>query len=386
MVSRKEYFSRLLKVTNLIALICAIPVVQGRAWIYEEVPYPGNATNGQCGHSDKLNYVCDPDMFLSSKEAESIERQLSQIREGTHGFKKMQCFGEEKKSRIETGPEVYAVVLESLRRSLLETGTKDLRACRFATKLIRKWGVGDVSCGYGVIVLISVRNRALAVSPTTTAKLKLTNAMKEGVKDLMFQHVRDGDLGQAFNVSVNAVGIILSDLTPPFTVGYSLGTILQSICALGMLAMIGLMCYIACSKHHLKRSFPSTTPGVERIIGTSSIDYGYQAVVKKVETQKLRKKNEYEICAICRKDIEGGTWDVAPEDMFCTERNGNVYNGIDDDDPLRDEIIVNIESMWRRLMCDHPVHAKCYETTTGKPLNPLDIETMMCQKCWDRSN
>ncbi|CAN8069294.1 unnamed protein product [Agarophyton chilense] len=384
MVSRKRHCSRLLATAYVIALIHVIPLVQGKNWKYEEVPFPGNDTRGECGHSGRLRYVCDPDMFLSSKEAESIERQLTQIHEGSNGFKKLRCLSNGRKSRIETGPDVYAIILGSLRRSLLETGTKDLRACRFATKLIKKWGIGDASCGYGVIILVSVRNRALAVSPTGPAKLKLTNAMKEGVKELMLKHVRDGELGKAFNESVNAVGVILSDGTPPFPVGYSLGTVLQSIGAVGMVLMIGLMCYVACSRHQLNEALTGMVPSVQRIITTSSIDYGYQEVMKRVVTRKT--KNEYERCAICGKDIEGGTWNADPEDMFCTKLNEEEFGSIGDDDPLHGEIVVNDGISWRRLVCDHPIHMDCFVRSTGRSFNPLDKKKLMCQKCWDRSS
>ncbi|PXF48113.1 hypothetical protein BWQ96_02065 [Gracilariopsis chorda] len=380
MVSQRNRFFSLFVRFSIVVWIGSVTTVHGRNWFYTEVPNPSNDIGGKCGHFGKLKYVCDPEMYLAPKEADKIDLLLTYIRNGTHGFKKVQCT-DEAAQPVEKGPEVLVVVLSSLKRSLFETGSKDLRACRFATKLIGRWNVGASSCGYGVIILLSVQNRAIAVSPTVYAKIKITERVKEGVKQLMQKTVRHKEYGESLLDAVDAVGTVLADGTPPFSLGISVNKVFQNLSAVAMVGLMGLMCYIAYSKVHLQHELPGTTKVVHRVIGGPFAEYAAIADTDKQDAGKVVKKNVYATCAICRLAIEN-EWDLDTEAMFCSDE---PHDTSDEDDPLLEEIVINDDDAWKRFACEHPVHVKCYMQTVEEHLKPSDIQEMLCPKCCAQS-
>lgn len=354
----------------------------GRNWLYGEVPNPTSDVEGNCGHFGQLKYVCDPEMYLTPSEADRIDLQLTYIRNGTHGFKKVQCIDETNAPSAEKGLEVLVVVLSSLKRSLFETGSKDLRACRFATKLIERWNVGASSCGYGVIILLSVQNRAIAVSPTSYARNKITERVKEGVKQLMHEPIRNKEYGESLLDAVNAVGTVFGDGTPPFRLGISVNKVFQNLSAVVMVGLIGFMCYIAYFKVSLHHELPGTTKVVNRVIGGPFTEYVVIADSHELETRKVVRKNDYAICVICRLVIEH-EWDLDSEAMFCSDEPND---SCDEDDPLLEEIVINDDDAWKRFACEHPVHVKCYVQTVKENLKPSNIREMLCPKCWSEVN
>lgn len=195
-----------------------------------------------CRRGSQKSVVCDPDRLLSQSDADTLDGLANFVESGTHGFKKMLTCPS-KSSAGPVGVQVAVAIFYSMATNGISD--KEKRAYQFAKDLHDRWGVGDVDCQNGVVIVVAVKDRAMGFSIGAGAKHIFKQEMLPGVMGVMKPKLRNEEYGQALVVGVTAVGNIVSGAEPPKlepTLGFS-----EILGGLQMVAFLSLMGCFACA-------------------------------------------------------------------------------------------------------------------------------------------
>eukprot|EP00178_Gracilaria_changii_P007260 TRINITY_DN2321_c0_g1_i1.p1 TRINITY_DN2321_c0_g1~~TRINITY_DN2321_c0_g1_i1.p1 ORF type:complete len:440 (+),score=58.75 TRINITY_DN2321_c0_g1_i1:185-1504(+) len=175
------------------------------AYSANELPSPQKDPQ-TCGRSNP-SAVCDPDGYLSSSSADTVDGIINFIEEGSHGFlKNLEC------DSGAVGAQVAVAVVSNLPFGF---ESKEDRAFQLARDLHDRWGVGDAVCQNGVVLVLAIHDRAVGLSAGAGVKRVLKDNMVPKIIGVMKESLREKQYGTALEKGVTAIGNIVSGGKPP---------------------------------------------------------------------------------------------------------------------------------------------------------------------------
>lgn len=185
--------------------------------------------------------VCDPEGFLPFAQADTVDGIVNFINAGTHGFHKtVPC-----RSSAPVGAQLAVAVVSSLPSGFLKAPR---RAFKLAKDLHDSWGVGDINCQNGVVLVLAINDRTVGLSVGSGVKHLLTDDMVPAIVNVMKSDLRTKEYGLAIEKGVTAIGNILNGGEPPQERDNSFG--LASI-----VFMLPFCCVFAWFGHRKKRRY-----------------------------------------------------------------------------------------------------------------------------------
>mmetsp|Transcript_5676 Transcript_5676/g.7459 ORF Transcript_5676/g.7459 Transcript_5676/m.7459 type:complete len:494 (-) Transcript_5676:1272-2753(-) len=182
-----------------------------RYWIVEKYPNP---ENDQTACHTTSNRLCDPDSILKPEQAEEVANKLAFVRRSP-----TICKTEDTDAAIEIQ---FAIALAnsvdlSVYGSFEDEVTK--AAETFARYLHDHWGVGmESSCGgTGLLIFLSVRDRAIYISRGKAMERILTNSRVDRVIDHMKPLLKRGGFKDALINAIDELDDLLKSGEPNFS-------------------------------------------------------------------------------------------------------------------------------------------------------------------------
>lgn len=166
------------------------------------MPNPQDDSEGKCGRRALKSIICDPDGYLSQSDGDTIDGLANFIHDGTNGFHAATC------DNAKDGPQVAVAVISSMRTFFSKDKSK--AAFGFAQSLHDKWGVGNAHCQNGVVLLLSVKDRAMGISVGAGLKHTLTDGMVPAIISSLRPKLRKEQYGPALIDAVTLIGNVLS--------------------------------------------------------------------------------------------------------------------------------------------------------------------------------
>lgn len=164
-----------------------------RPWKASDVPSPGKHPE-QCKVS-AAGQLCDPDGVLLPWEREQIQNALTSIRQQTN----MTC--------PDGGVRGYQSAVLLIRKIAPEDWVyskwfsvlkdNEATAKRFAHTVSNAWGLGDDSCDNGLLLFLSLDDRAFYLRRAAATKNALSDDTAEKILNNMHPLVRDDEPGEA---------------------------------------------------------------------------------------------------------------------------------------------------------------------------------------------
>lgn len=153
--------------------------------------------------------ICDPENVLTKDAKDVIEGRIIEI---------------EGKSQLEFGIAVVNTM------SVLESQI-DAEARRFAESLHTTWGVGDKVSENGVVLFLSIEDRAVYISTGKGVKDKLTGVIISSIIEHMKPHLRMAKYGKAIESAVLEMNLVMENksIGPSFLKQYGGSMVLFSL-------------------------------------------------------------------------------------------------------------------------------------------------------------
>mmetsp|Transcript_1265 Transcript_1265/g.2638 ORF Transcript_1265/g.2638 Transcript_1265/m.2638 type:complete len:561 (-) Transcript_1265:76-1758(-) len=134
----------------------------------------------QCGRKEvPRSQICDPDGILDRTAQDEIEGHINFIKSG----------------------QAAVVIIKKMKLSELDTDVEKA-AEKFCRSLHDQWGVGSKETNDGIVVLVSVEDRAVFISTGDGAKSRITDQLIDGIIHRMKPFLRRSDYGGAL---INAI-------------------------------------------------------------------------------------------------------------------------------------------------------------------------------------
>lgn len=248
-------------------------------WLSGDLPSPQKDPDGICGRGGLKSAVCDPDGMLSQSDADTIDGLVNFIEGGTHGFNKVLCEGGDL-----VGAQIAVAIFEKMSCGLC-LGSMESRAFQFAKDLHDRWGVGDAKCQNGIVIVFSIKDRAMGFSIGAGVKHIFGDDKLPAVMNVMKTKLRQKQYGQAIVDGVTSVGNILSGRSPPEVDEASVGSVIVPI----------VVCLVVLG-------FCARTARTHRRYGQC------KKVLEKIDKDRERASNNAYVatsCPICLEDFPG---------------------------------------------------------------------------------
>ena len=188
--------STLMPLSRLLFAFVSIHVLlpcMTRGDIYTTLPNPQKSPD-LC-HRIRASSVCDPDNILGTESANVVDGLINFIHEGSHGFKKGKCGGNQ--------------VAVGVVQRIGGTGSRFERVKALAKRLHDEWGVGDKECGNGVVLVLGIEERVMYISTGWGVKDLVGENVIEKIFDEMRITLRKGKVGTAVEKGVQGIGMAL---------------------------------------------------------------------------------------------------------------------------------------------------------------------------------
>lgn len=173
-----------------------------KSWNPSDLPNPQHDLRHVCGRHGGKSAVCSPDGLLSPSDADALDGLINFIADGTHGFDKSQCG-----SHL-AGYQVAVAIVYKMDIGMFSDAADT--ASKFARALHDSWGVGDAACQNGVVIFVSVSDRAMHISTGRGAKQVLTDKRVHDIFQRIKPLMRKEQYGKALLAAVNQVGLVVS--------------------------------------------------------------------------------------------------------------------------------------------------------------------------------
>lgn len=142
-----------------------------------------------CGRPDvPKSVICDPSMLLKKESKDVIEGYINAIK----------------------GAQLAVVIIDEM--SYKFKGSEDIEQAseRFARTLHDTWGVGDKETDNGILLFLSVKDRAVFISTGAGVQSKVTKRYIDYLISQMKPDLRNREYGVAIEKSVVEIDLILS--------------------------------------------------------------------------------------------------------------------------------------------------------------------------------
>lgn len=165
----------------------------------------------ECGRPEGITHssVCDPFNVLTTENANIIEGRINGIKQA----------------------EMAVLLIKKMDSSYISFRGKDKAAENFARTIHDTWQVGSNSKNDGILIFVSVEDRALYISTGSGVDTVLTPLTLESVIDHMKPFLQSGNYFGALDFAVVEMSLLLSGERPPTAApgtGYE-GTIFMAI-------------------------------------------------------------------------------------------------------------------------------------------------------------
>eukprot|EP01038_Epipyxis_sp_PR26KG_P009463 gene9463-12749_t len=144
----------------------------------------------ECGRKTvSKSAICDPDYHLSKDGKDIIEGYIN-------GITKAQI--------------AVAIIGEMESFGEFKTYNKELAADKFAHNLHNRWGVGSAEMQNGVLIFLSIQDRAIYISTGDKIGLVLTSSLIKSIIDNMKPFLRNADYDTAVKNCIIQIDLVLS--------------------------------------------------------------------------------------------------------------------------------------------------------------------------------
>jgi hypothetical protein len=146
----------------------------GTSTALEAIPNP-NANPEKCGRASGIiskSAICDSDRKVSNKDLDVLEGFINAV----------------------TRAQIGVAVIERMASSNKDI---DREAERYATSLHNTWGVGDAAKQNGVLIFLSIQDRAVYISTGSGVQDKLSGATVQSLIKMMKPYLRKQEYGTA---------------------------------------------------------------------------------------------------------------------------------------------------------------------------------------------
>lgn len=155
-----------------------------------EIPSPKENAHA-CGRPITVtkSAVCDPHQLLKIDSQNEIEGYINAF----------------------ITAEVAVVIIEQMDLNSVTTVNIDTGAERYARGLHDRYGVGKKIVNNGILVFLSIKDRAIFISTGTGVQKKLTEPVLDYIIDNMKPDLRKGDYGKAISTCIISLDLALSE-------------------------------------------------------------------------------------------------------------------------------------------------------------------------------
>ena len=272
-------------------------------WMPESVPNPTTHPH-RCGLVAE-GRLCDPDRVLSEDLHEEILSVLYNINHKT----RLEC----PDGRNHTFQAAVLVVRRVA--SSAWVGSKEWTAERFAHQVSDSWSVGDVSCGNGIFLFLSVDDGMRYLKTASNARHRIPDGTAASILDDMEQLTKKGKVGEAilaasediFQYLYDTHGGRLSPVERTIVYVFAVLVVFISLPALTLFVILPLL-FVAlqCLLFPLATCLDSVASCCWRL--------RFNHVQENLERMQKVDKDEhsFSICMICLADCSEGSAEVLP--------------------------------------------------------------------------
>lgn len=158
---------------------------------YSPVDVPNPMLNPEmCGRSGvPKSAICDPSLLLLKDNKDVIEGFINGV----------------------VGAEVAVAIVDQMSHSFVAGDEVEVAAKRFAKSLHDDWGVGNKETNNGILIFLSINDRAVYISTGAGVKGKVTAQYVEYLISDMKPDLKAGNYGTAIEKTVTQIRLIMSD-------------------------------------------------------------------------------------------------------------------------------------------------------------------------------
>jgi uncharacterized membrane protein YgcG len=197
---------------SFLVLSLSLVSTDSQPWTPGSYPNPSTAAGIEhCGRRNVASRICDPDGVISYESANVVEATIKDIQTPVEPYVQDGC---QQHSTSDNGYQVAVALMRKMKT--LPGGSPPEAAANFATQLFDDWGVGEASCGNGVLLLLSIGDRQAYIYAGSEAHKAATEAQLSRVIDNMRPMLRAGNYDAAVENAVIDIGLALAgaDLRP----------------------------------------------------------------------------------------------------------------------------------------------------------------------------
>jgi uncharacterized membrane protein YgcG len=184
--------SRILTMSLVVVLLVFICFIYGISagsveyYLPKDIPNP--MTNPQeCNRNVAHSAVCDPNKLLSLEGANVIEGEINEIKTA----------------------EVAVLIIKKMDPSFISYRNKEAAAELFAKAIHNAWGVGDATTNNGVLIFLSIDDRALYISIGSGVRNILTPTVVDITIENMKSYLRTKTYDGALEYAVTDISLYL---------------------------------------------------------------------------------------------------------------------------------------------------------------------------------
>jgi uncharacterized membrane protein YgcG len=159
-----------------------------KEYLPSDIPNPMTHPS-ECGRKGvKSSQICDPGEILNKDSKDVIEGYINE----------------------EDKMEMAVVIISKMKESFVGVGTIESASQNFARTLHDQWGVGNSKTNNGILLFLSISDRAVYISTGDGVKDKLNPRVITSVIDHMKNDLRKKDYGRAIELAVTEIKYIIN--------------------------------------------------------------------------------------------------------------------------------------------------------------------------------
>lgn len=180
--------AKMLRIATLFCLYFTI--VLSKSYRPVDIPNPIQFPE-KCGRvSSEItkSTICDPDNILSDDSKNILEGYIQNIKNA----------------------QIGVLIIEKMSPTFIKFSSIETSSESFARTVHDSWGVGDASINNGVLIFLSIQDRAIYISTGAGVSSKLTSHAINTIIEFMKEPLRDRNFGKAMEYCILNIKDILS--------------------------------------------------------------------------------------------------------------------------------------------------------------------------------
>lgn len=222
-----------------------------------------------CGRPEvDRSAICDPDNLLSKESKGTVDALINSIEEA----------------------EVAVAIIGKMSPAFVQgyNGDIDVACENFARKLHDLWGVGDTVKEHGLLLFLSIEDRAMYISRGQGLESRFTDRILDIIIENMKSPLKKGQYGQAVEQGVTDTILVIQGKESKVTFWSDVGTYLTYLVMGGFLSFWGYMNYTSWSrKRELQRG-----------------EAAMKALMDDIDKMSKDEFYESSTCPVCLEDFD----------------------------------------------------------------------------------